>query len=94
MKTRWSHVFLLALCLPAGSLFPTEIPAKPLPSQSAPAAAPEGSRHPDCASREAAARDLESFQGGRQVIIATEYDVQILVGILLIAAIVLIIILI
>jgi hypothetical protein len=45
------------------------------------------------AEREQASRDLEPFTGGRQVIIATEYDVHILVSVVLVTAIVLLVIL-
>ena len=92
MKSRWMMILTLVLgCLAGGgSAGIANDGVKPAStevrvSQEQPA--------PSYSQRAQAAVDLQEFQGGRQVIVATEYDVHILVGVLVVAAIVLLILL-
>jgi hypothetical protein len=53
---------------------------------------PEQIRAASYAAREASSLDLEPFEGGRQVILATEHDFQILMSLLLVTIIVLLVV--
>jgi hypothetical protein len=94
MRTRWILMLFLALGL-GQSVLPTATAAEQIQTAAAPqAGVRDGDASPSYAVREVSAADLETFEGGRQVIIATEYDVHILVSIVVIAAVVLVILLI
>jgi len=84
-------VLVLTLAAAGGS-FARADDGVPTPSRT-PASAtqpvPAASDAASYAERDQAAQSLEQFAGGKQVIIATDYDVHILVGVLLITIIVL-----
>jgi hypothetical protein len=92
MKVRWILMLTFGVgCLASGGVpGVAEATLRPPSLQRAAGQDPAPRSYPQ---RAEAARDLEEFQGGRQVIIATDYDVHIMVAVLVIAAVVILILL-
>ncbi len=92
MKMRWIMMLTFALgCLATGAV--SGLAKEALRPVALQVRTSQEQATPSYSQRAQSALDLQDFQGGRQVIIATEYDVHILVGILVITAVVLLILL-